>query len=80
MNETTDKHVLPYLSTVPTSDLVRELCSREGAIQMVIPVENTAYTRVWHNVTHRDTSYGIVIDQARFIEGPAKIIVVRGDE
>ncbi len=62
-----------------TTDLIAELCKREGVDIMTIPPENTAYTRVWHNVTRNDTSYGIVMDNTRFINGPAKIIVVRGE-
>lgn len=68
------------LSAIPTPDLVQELCSRDGVIQMTIPVENTAYTRVWHSISRNDTSFGIVTDQSRFIDGPARIIVVRSDE
>ncbi len=30
MNETTDKHILPYLSTISTADLVAELNRRGG--------------------------------------------------
>ena len=35
MNETTDKHVLPYLSTIPTTDLVTELKNRHELCPVV---------------------------------------------
>ena len=57
------------LSTIPTPDLVRELCSREGVESHGI--SESYQVSIAHEIECLDP-----VD----VFGPAKIIVVRGDE
>lgn len=70
MNETTDKHYLPYLSTVSTNELLKELASRDGVISACATSDE-----IWRLcVDTQPRSWNSKINYERY--GPAKIIVV----
>jgi hypothetical protein len=60
-----------------TESLVKELIKRDEVTFVDIPLDNTAYTRVWKNLPESEYGCsGIDIHTARFINGPARILVV----
>ena len=78
MNETTDKHYVLDLSGVSTADLVRELCSREGvAVETVSGWVDIEPPNKY--IIEIDNGHGFIRSTGK-VDGPARIIVIRGDE
>lgn len=70
-------HIKP-LSTIPTPDLVQELCSREGVgVKHVIGWVDFSQPEKYEVRVYRE--HGCMESSGKY-DGPATIIVVRGDE